>query len=373
VKRLVLLGAGHAHVEVLRDFAAKPPAGCELVVVSPYPWLTYSGMVPGFVAGHYALEDCTIDIAGLARRAGARLMLTHAVSLDAAAWEIACANQARVPYDLLSLDVGSQPLLAAASGIERHAIVMRPLERLVKGWTDVLARAREGKMRSITVVGSGAAGLELAFAMQHRLLTEMREHMPLVRVIGDARVPVPEFPVGARRRLRAEVEYRRIENHQGSGVVEVGEGFVHLQNGLEFATDAVFWAAGSAPHPWIADSGLATDANGWVLTNDVLQSVSHPEVFGAGDCATQQGHRVPRAGVFAVRAGPALAANLRAALAGRRLRPHVTSRRYLALVSAGDRYAIGVWDGFSWEGEWVWRWKDRIDRAFVAKYRERQR
>lgn len=366
--RLVLLGGGHAHVEVLRALGEKPIRGCEVVVVTPYPWLTYSGMVPGFVAGHYALEECTIDLAALAERAGATLMLTAVVSLDAAARQVTCLNGARVAYDVLSMDVGSVPLTSVASGVERNAVVLRPLERVVKGWTEVLARAKAGGVRSVTMVGSGAAGVELAFAMQHRLGTEMGAGAPLVRIIGDARVPLPEFRAGARRRLCAEIEHRRIELHQGSGVVEVGEGFVHLRNGLEFATEAVFWAAGSAPHPWIEASGLEIDRRGYLLTSDLLQSVSHPEVFGAGDCAAEQGYPVPKAGVFAVRAGPALAANLRAAVEGRALQPHVTSRRYLALVSAGDRYAVGAWDGLSWEGEWVWRWKDRIDRAFIAKY-----
>lgn len=369
MKRLALLGAGHAHVEALREFAARPLPNCELVVISPYPWLTYSGMVPGYVAGRYAIDDCTIDVAALCRRANAKLVLSAVADLDARARRITCADRTIVDYDLASLDVGSRPRTEAAVGVERHAIVVRPLERLVQGWNDLLARARSRSVQTITMVGTGAAGLELAFAMHHRLRSEFGDGAPHLRLIGDSASPAPEFSAGARRRLRAEIAHRRIESHQGSGVVEVGAGFVHLRNGLEFATDAVFWAAGSASHPWIAASGLAADARGFVAINDCLQSTSHAEVFAAGDCATNEGRPRPKAGVFAVRAGPALAANLRAALEGRALRPHATSRRYLALVSAGDSYAIGAWDGVSWEGEWVWRWKDRIDRAFVNKYK----
>ena len=368
MKRLLLVGGGHAHVEVLRTFAADPRKACEIVLVTPYPWLTYSGMVPGFVAGHYPLDACTIDVKALAARAHARLVLSPASGLDPAARTVTCLDGARIDYDIASLDVGSRPFLDAAVGVERHAIVLRPLERLVQGWTDVLARAQRGDVRSITLVGTGAAGIELAFAMHHRLQVEFGDAAPHLRMIGEGAQPVPELSAGARRRLRAEVFHRRIESHQGSGVIEVGSRFVRLRNGLEFATDAVFWAAGSAAHPFIAASGLAADARGYLLTNDRLQSISHADVFGAGDCATSQMHPVPKAGVFAVRAGPVLAANLRAALEGRALRTHVPSRRYLALISAGDRYAIGTRDGFSFEGEWVWRWKDRIDRAFVARY-----
>lgn len=364
----MLAGGGHAHVEVLRRFAEAAPAHCEILVATPYPRLVYSGMVPGHIAGHYALDQCTIDIAGWCRRAKAALVLSAVTAIDAHARHVVCADGRRIEYDVLSLDVGSRPLTEVATGVERFATVMRPLERLVKGWNDVLARSREGAMRSITLVGTGAAGIELAFAMHHRLKSELGDRAPRLRMIGDSAEPAPEFREGARRRLRAGIADRGIETHNGSGVVEVAAGFVRLASGTELAADAVFWAAGSASHPWIAASGLATDARGYLSTNERLQSVSHPEVFGAGDCATPQGRRVAKAGVFAVRAGPALAHNLRAAIEGTALQRHATDPRYLALISAGNRYAIGVWDGFSWEGAWAWRWKDRIDREFVAKY-----
>ncbi len=369
MKRLLLIGGGHAHVEVLRSFGEQRLEGAQIVVATPYPWLTYSGMVPGFVAGHYSIDDCTIDVARVAARAHATLVLSPVVSMDARARTITCANGAQVGYDVASLDVGSQSPVTLAAGIEQNAILMRPLERMVKGWNEVLARARTGGVRSVTLVGAGAAGIELALAMHHRFRSEMGEVAPHVRVLGDAPVPLPEFGAGARRRLVFEMERRRMESHHGSRVVDVGRDYVRLENGLEFATDAVFWAAGSAAHGWIAPSGLATDARGYLLTNDLLQSVSHPEVFGAGDCATGEGHPLPKAGVFSVRAGPALANNLRAAVAGRPLQPHLTSRRYLALVSTGDRYAVGIWNGLSFEGAWAWRWKDRIDRRFVDRYR----
>jgi len=150
--------------------------------------------------------------------------------------------------------------------------------------------------------------------------------------------------------------------------MEVGPDYVRLEQGLEFSSDAVFWATGGSAQPWIRAAGFSTDERGFMLTDNTLRSVSHPNVFAAGDCATVQGHAYAKAGVFAVRAGPTLAANLRAALAEGPLRPHDTTPRYLALVSTGNRHAVAVWDGWSWEGDWVWRWKDRIDRAFVARY-----
>jgi selenide,water dikinase len=371
MKRLVLAGGGHAHIEVLRDLAERPDQSFEVTLVTPYPWLTYSGMVPGLIAGHYEIDDLNVDLVRLATRARANFERTSASLVSSTARELICANGTVLPYDVLSLDVGSQPYVGGARGVERHAIVMRPLERMMKGWADVLVRARDGKIGAVTVVGGGAAGVELALAMEYRLRQELGLAWAHVRLISDLPQLVPEFPESARRRLARKFVRRNIGLHLGSPVTEVGPDYVRVEQGLEFASDAVFWATGGVPPDWIRESGLTTDERGYLLTNDYLQSISHPDIFAVGDCQVQQGRRpLPRAGVFAVRAAPTLAANLRATFAGQPLQGFVTSPRFLALVSTGSRHAVGVWNGLSWEGGWAWRWKDRIDRRFIARYRD---
>jgi selenide,water dikinase len=368
VKRLVLLGGGHAHVEVLRDFAERGDARYDITLVTPYPWLTYSGMVPGLFAGHYELDDCAIDLQALANRANATLVPAMAIRIDTTDRTVVCDNGSTFPYDVLSLDVGTQPYGQDVRGVDKHAVVMRPLEKAVRGWSDVLVRAREGRIGAVSVVGGGAAGVEVALAMEYRLRQELGLAWAHVRIITNTGLVVPGFTDGARARLVRKLRRRNVGIHVGSAVMEVGPDFVRLEQGLEFASDAVFWATGGAAAPWIRASGFSTDERGFLLTNDRLQSVSHPDVFAAGDCATIEGRARAKAGVFAVRAGPALAANLLAALEEKPLKPHESSARYLALVSTGNRHAVAVWNGWSWEGDWVWRWKDRIDRAFVARY-----
>ena len=233
----------------------------------------------------------------------------------------------------------------------------------------MLARARDGAITAVTVVGGGAAGVEVAMAMSHRFHRELYEVATHVRVISETPDIAPGLPLAARIALRARMRKRGVELQAGSAVAEVGADFVRLQNGLEFATGAVFWVTGAASHQWLGASGFATDDRGFLLTNDLLQSPSHPNVFGAGDCVNELGHPRPKAGVFAVRAGPVLAANLVAALEGRPLQAYLPKKRYLALISTGERHAVGAWNGLAWSGHWAWQWKDRIDRAFVARYR----
>lgn len=368
MKRLVLLGGGHAHVEVLRSLAADPGARPEVTVVTPFPRLIYTGMVPGVIAGHYRLDECAIGIEALAQRAGATFVQSRGSLVNPGARDVMCADGGVIPYDVLSIDVGSQPAIGAARGVEQHAVVIRPLENLMKGWGSVLARTRAGGVSSISIVGGGAAGVELALAMDHRLRGERGDAAPHVRVITDTPVPVAEFSEGARRRLRRHLAKRNIGMHVSSTVVEVGHDHVRLDTGLEFASDATFWAAGAGAQPWIRESGFATDPRGFLLTNDRLQSVTYREVFGAGDCASLEGMPLAKAGVFAVRAAPLLATNLRAALGGGELAPLRTNPRYLALIATGPRHAVGTWGGFAWEGDWAWYWKDRIDRKFVERY-----
>ena len=368
MRRLLLVGGGHAHVEVLRDLAERPDDRWQVTVVTPYPWLTYSGMVPGLFAGHYEIDECTIDLRTLAERANATLVQTRVSTVGTSEREVLCENASALGYDVLSIDVGVDPYALGVRGVEKHAVVMRPLERAVKGWSDVIVRAREGGIGAVTVVGGGAAGVEIALAMEYRLRQELGLAWSHVRVITNTGLAVPEFPASARRRLVRKLQRRNIGLHTGSAVMEVGPDYVRLEQGLEFASDAVFWATGGAAQPWIRAAGFSTDERGFLLTDNTMRSVSHPDVFAVGDCATVQGHGYAKAGVFAVRAGPVLAANLRAALAEEPLKPHESSPRYLALVSTGNRHAVAVWDGYSWEGDWVWRWKDRIDRAFVQRY-----
>jgi selenide,water dikinase len=367
MNELLLLGGGHAHVEVLRAFALQPVDGWRITLVSPFPRLIYSGMVPGVIAGHYALDDCAIDLAALCKRAGAVFRKTSASLVDPSRREVALADGRSAGYDLLSLDIGAKVGLGRARGVEQHAVVIRPLEHAVEAWDRVVARATRGSLGSVTVVGAGAAGVEIALAMDHRLKAIAAGHAPHVRVIGDAD-PLSALPRDARTLLLKAVREKGIGLHAGHAVTEVGADFVRLEGGLQFASDATFWATGPAAPDLVRDSGFGADERGYLLTNDLLQSVSHPDVFAAGDCATQQGRERARAGVFAVRAAPLLAANLRAAMTEAKLVPHITGRRYLALVSTGDRNAVGFWNGFAWGGAWAWRWKDRIDRNFVAKY-----
>lgn len=362
MKHLLLLGGGHAHVEVLRRIAIRPLPGSRVSLVTPRPRALYSGMVPGVVAGHYATSDCTLDLAALAQRAGARFIEATACGMDADANRVRLFDGADIDYDLLSLDIGSITDPGSIAGAAQHALPVRPIEAFVRAVDEVGERA-ERRFIGIVVVGGGAAAVELALALQYRLGPHAR-----VTLVTGGTSPLPAHP--ARVQMRARRALRRLAVRViEDSAVEIAARQVRLANGEGLACDAAVLATGASPAPWLRGSRLRLDAAGFVATGADLRSLSHPNVFAAGDTASRADVAHPRSGVYAVRAGPKLAENLRLALAGAAQVEHHPSARALNLLACGGRYAIASWGGWSAEGRWVWWWKDRIDRGFMARYR----
>jgi selenide,water dikinase len=369
VKRIVLVGGGHSHVEVLRRFGLAPAAGVEVVLVSPHRWTPYSGMLPGLVAGHYTFEQTHIDLDRVARFAGARFLPTIVAALDPVARSVTLADGTRLEFDVASLDVGSTPATAGIPGATAHTLGVKPVDAFLRAWDALVARARDGALRRAVVVGGGAAGIEMTLAMQHRIAAATgRPDAVEWQLVTDVDVLLPAHSDGVRRIFRRILAEREVEVHLASRVVRVEPGTLFAANGYRVTGDAIVWATGAAPSPRFAACGLATDDRGFIAVDETLRSTSHANVFAVGDCASMIGHPRPKSGVFAVRQGPPLAANLRAALEGRALQRYVPQAEALALISTGNRYAVASRDGWALEGRWVWGWKDWIDRRFMRRY-----
>jgi selenide,water dikinase len=367
-RRILLIGGGHSHVEVLRRFALRPDPLIELTLVSPGAQTPYSGMLPGVVAGHYSADEAHIDLPRLAKWAHARFVRDRVVALDLDT-RIARLDEGDIePFDLVSIDVGSVPD-SSVPGARDHALAIKPIDRFLAAWLPLQAEAAAGKVRSIVVVGGGAGGVEALLAMQYRLAKTLGRRAPRFALVTDAPHVLPEHARSVRNRFGRLLAARDVVLHTGSAVVAVDPGGVVVAGGRRIAADRIVWVTGASSAPWIAASSLACDARGFVRVNRHLQSVSDPCVFGAGDCAALEGQPRPKSGVFAVREGPPLAANLRHAARHEPLEDYAAQRRALALITTGDRRAIASWGPFAADGEWVWRWKDRIDRDFCARYR----
>ena len=376
VKDLVLIGGGHTHVAVLRRFGIHPVAGVRLTLITRDIHTPYSGMLPGLVAGHYDFDDAHIDLAPLSRFAGARLYHRAAVGLDLDRRQVICDGRPPVPYDLLSINIGSTPSLREVPGAAGVAVPVKPISTFVARWKRFRARvaAASGPVK-VGVVGVGAGGVELVLAVQfalHRMLEEIGRPAEILEfhLFGASDTILPTHNRGMGRRLERVLRERGVQVHLGQAVTSVSDGAITCGDGTTVAVDEILWVTQAGAAPWLRETGLEVDESGFVCVDDTLQSTSHPGVFAAGDVAAVVNHPREKAGVFAVRQGPPLAANLRRVLLGRPPRPFRPQRRFLTLVSTGGRHAVGARGPWSFEGAVIWRWKDWIDRRFMSKYRD---
>jgi selenide,water dikinase len=376
LKDIVLVGAGHSHVGVLRMFGMRPMPGVRLTLITRQVHTPYSGMLPGLIAGLYDHDQAHIDTGPLSRFAHARLYHDEAVGLDLAGKRVICRGRPPVPYDLLSINIGSTPSARQIPGVAEHAIPVKPIDGFMERFEAVRARVLKAKGRArIGVVGGGAGGVELLLSVHRRLTRDVAaagldpSGLAFTLVTASDEL-LPTFPARMRQRFAAILRERGIGVVAGGRATEVRADAVLVEGNGPVALDEVFWTTRAAPARWLADTGLALDDEGFIRVGETLQSVSHPDVLAAGDIAAIDGHAPPKSGVYAVRSGPPLARNLRRLLEGKRPLAYRPQREALYLVSTGERYALGARNGFTIEGAWVWTLKDFIDRRFIAKFND---
>lgn len=361
VSDMVLVGGGHAHALVLRMWAMNPLPGVRITVINPGPTAPYTGMLPGFIAGHYARQDIMIDLIRLARFAGARVILDRVVGIDTAAKRVLLQSRPPITYDVCSLDIGIASDLPEVPGFAEHAVAAKPLGDFSQRWDQFLARALPAPQ--LVVIGAGIGGVELALAARHRLGTAAQ-----ISLLERGGTVLPGIGAGARRALLGNLATAQVSVHTSASPAQIATAAVILQDGRSLASDFTLSVAGGRPQSWLGDTGLALQ-DGFVSISDQLQS-SNTAIFAVGDCAHMATAPRPKAGVFAVRAAPVLLYNLRAALLNQPLRRYVPQRDYLKLISTGGKGAVADKWGLPLDGAWLWRLKDQIDRKFMAKFGE---
>lgn len=369
MKRLVLLGGGHAQVQVIKAFGAAPPPDTGIVLINRTRYTPYSGMLPGLIAGHYTHGESHIDLARLCAQANVVFIEREAVALDLDRSEVRCADGPSERYDILSVDTGSTPPLDPVPGAREHALAVKPIESFLPQAAALADQCALPGEHSVVLVGGGAAGFEVMLALAYRVTRKASRGAAVAyHWVTDTPQVLPTFPARVRESALRIVDKWHIRVHVDARVDRVTPAAVELSDGRRIESTHVVWATGAEPAPMFAQAGLRADAHGFIAVDAALRSISHPHVFASGDVASVIEHPRPKAGVFAVRQGPALTCNLRRALAGREPQPFVPQQRFLVILSAGERYAIATRGRFAVEGRWVWTWKDWIDRRFVARF-----
>ena len=371
-KDLVLVGGGHSHVTVIKRFGMKPIPGVRLTLVCRDVHTPYSGMLPGFIAGHYDYDDAHIDLGPLARFAGARFVHDEVTGIDLAKRSLRFRNRPDIAYDVLSINTGSTPSLDVPGAAE-HVVPVKPINNFLSRWTGLVERVLAlDRTPRIGVVGTGAGGVELTLAAQFSLRKRLRmmgaAAEPEFHLFGSDSTVLATHNVRVRRKFERILAERGVSVHTSSRVSEVSEAGLRLQGGELHELDEILWVTSASAPSWPRACGLDADEKGFILLRATLQTFARPEVFAAGDVAAVVDHPREKAGVFAVRQGPPLEANLRRVLLGQEPRPFRPQGKFLSLISTGDQYAVASRSFWALEGAWVWQWKDWIDRRFMDKY-----
>ncbi|MDX8398975.1 MAG: FAD-dependent oxidoreductase [Gallionellaceae bacterium] len=362
--RLVLAGGGHAHLSVLRALSQQH-LDIEVVLVTPSPHQTYSGMLPGWISGHYSLADCQIDLRPLVAASGATLLIDQLIGMDASLRRVYLSNGKHLDYDYLSLDIGSEPDLSWLETAGEQLLPIKPLTEFVRRWPTILAAAAAQEDYQLIVVGGGAAGVELAFAAHYAFAKH--DCKASTTLISSEHGILSGHTNRVKIRASSLLQQRGITTNQARAVATT-EG-VLLPSGQHLRADCLLAATGTRAPAWLRESGLELDEHGYILVGASHQSVSHAAVFAAGDICSRSDIKMAKSGVHAVFAGPVLAHNLLASLHGGKQITYQPRRRSLYLLATGPKHAIASWGAFSIQGYWVWLWKDWIDRRFMHKHK----
>ncbi len=373
-RTIVLLGIGHTNAHIVHQWISEPIPDCRLICVSLFPSATYSGMLPGTLAGQFDDEEMRIDLVALAERAGAEFVGGHANGLDLESGQLLFADREPISFDVLSIGVGSKP-----AGIEQHGdsnviVAIKPMQTFLTRLDARIDQATGAKHHdhddviNLAIVGGGVAGVEIAMCLRQHVARTWPNRRFDIRIHHNGDRVAEGLRPRTVRLIESILRKRHIRVDCNSKVTEVRSDSVVTSDGREHAADAVVWATGAAPPDVLATLPLEKDSRGFLATTPTLQSKTDRRIFAVGDCGTITVSPSPKAGVYAVRQSPILWHNIRALLCGEPLKRYRPQSDYLKLINTGERKAVIEYGWLSWCGGWCWHLKTWIDKRFIAEY-----
>ena len=363
MKSLVLVGGGHAHLSVLRSLNHRKFSKFEVILITPNRYQNYSGMLPGWMAGHYSKAQLQINLQSLAQKANIHLIVNRVIGIDAEKSLVYLPENNQIKYDLLSVDMGCETDVSKFGALQEKLLPIRPLDNFIEAWSEIISKKKKFQL---VVVGGGAAGVELALAAQYSFKrSKMYESGHVDLVVSESGL-LTEFSPKIQCYIKNILFNAGITVHylKASGTKE---GLI-LSNGKFLAADCVIAATGTQAPLWLQKSNLMLDKNGYIAVDGYHKSLSHPNVFATGDISSRQDSIITKSGVHAVRAGPILFSNLLATQNEKPLTFYYPRKYSLYILACGSRHAIASWGKWSIQGKLVWYLKNWIDQKFVKKF-----
>lgn len=369
---VVLVGAGHTNMHVVRMFRMNPIPGVRLTVISPTGKAPYSGMLPGTLAGLYTPDDMTVDLYRSVEPIGMQLIVAPAVGLDAKKRRVLLKDRPPVRFDVCSVGIGSIPAMRELWHGEPNVLSIKPmatfLDRLNARLDDLETQdgGESTRPAKVCVVGGGAAGTEVAFCVENHL--KSRNIAANVSLIDGGTHILKGYLDKTRELAMAAFAKRGIEVLNGHRVRGFDNGTLLFEQQKPREADIVIWAAAASAAPVLEHFDLPKTDDGFLAVKNTLQTTSSAPVFVVGDTASFVDQQVAKAGVYAVREGPFLWDNIKRFLNNKPLKEYRPQTGFMSLLATGDGRAIGQYKGKAIHGRWVWKLKDRIDRKFMRMH-----
>ena len=367
---VVLLGVGHTNAHVLRMWKMNPISDANLVCVSNFPVATYSGMMPGVLAGQYPTEAMEIDLVRLCRSANARLVLGEVTGLNVEKQELIFANRPPLHFDQLSIGIGSVPTFEGVEVVSDESLfAIKPMQTFLERLENRLDQFDKDSEVRVSIVGGGIGSIETAFCLKKKLLTEGRAHA-ISLITRGSRIG-KGLANSTQKLIEAQLEEKGIELITGRSVIEIDAGSIRLDTQKLIETDMIIWGTGAVAPELLAALPIEKDARGFIATRPTLQTIDSDAIYAVGDSGTIKGSETDKAGVFAVRQGPFLWQNIRNYIDGdRRMAPYEPQLEYLKLINTADGKSIAQRRGKGFYAKWCYWLKDRIDVKFMEMYQD---
>ncbi|MEZ6040687.1 MAG: selenide, water dikinase SelD [Planctomycetaceae bacterium] len=381
-RHVVLIGAGHTHLHVIRMWAERSIFDTRLTLVSTTPCATYSGMFPGVLAGLYEPDEMLIDLHQLTYNSGIHLIVDECTRIDSVSRRIHFgSDRPSIGFDVASIGIGSRPSRVDVAADHPGFVPVKPMFKAVRRLQQQVEKCvhhrrerNDSRGLQVAVVGGGAAGVEIAFCIQpflHRILAESNcgTNPAQVTLIDSASRIMRGYREQTAHRAAGLLQARGIQLACQRRVVASRENALVFDDGSEHTFDIVVWCTSASPLPLNENTDLARAENGFILVDETLRSVDEKPIFAVGDCAEIRGNPVPRAGVYAVREGAVLWQNLQNLLHKEPLVRYRPQTDFLSLLAVGDGTAIGQYRCVTSHGAWLWKLKNRIDTRFMNMHR----
>lgn len=353
-KDLVLVGGGHSHVLVLRQWAMNPLPGVRITLISPQTMTPYSGMLPGLIAGHYSFEQTHIDLVKLALWANIRFIQDKVIAIDVEAKTLTLANRPAIEFDIVSIDIGSTPN-QQIEGTHEYSTPVKPISDFYTRWNLIQEQVKQHKIKSLAVVGGGAGSVEVIMACACKL--QKTDASLQYHLITGAEDILPGYNRQVISQVKRQLKKYKITLHTSTRVTKLSQGLIYCQQGEPILSDEIIWCTQAAGASWLQASQLECGDAGFMKVRQTLQSLQYDDVFGAGDIVNMVANPRPKAGVYAVRQAPVLFHNLQAVLLNQKLINYKPQDGFLSLLALGEKKATGSKSLVSFSGDWVWRWK----------------